>query len=201
MIASLSNIKSAVTIPLIMAIVSCFGHGDGGDLVPVESAGAKNPNILISGKTVRLTSDTVTAEITGSWSSPGMDSVIINYKNNGNKLFNFKWTNFTLQNERLKLPLSVAYDESEMNFTDNRNDNDTSVLIYQNYYPSYEKKEDIKPLDYTIFSNTKKQFNLGFSHFPRNISKQDNTSIESGSVVTITFAMPDGPVAVKFRRD
>jgi hypothetical protein len=189
-----------LTILLSTGLVSCTDQPKTGVLIPIAQSDTNSVTALVSGNMIVLNSESVVAEISGIWSIRVGDGVTIQYRNKNSKPFEFMWTDFSKQVAGGEVQLSGASDLTGVNLTDSRSDNDVVKPLYQADYPSQVLQKDKFDVKYRLASNETKKILLSFGNFPANSSPNIEQPPKIGDEISVRFAMPGGPITVRFKR-
>ncbi len=190
----------ATSALFLTGLTACVEHGRAGALIPLAGVTGSNAKVVVSGSTVRLTSDSVVAEISGEWSTQTGDAVKIDYKNSGTQAFEFKWTDFNKKALGVDVALSGASDLTGVDLTDKRTDNDFVKPLYQAAASTPVKGQDTSNLSFSIAPNQSKKLYLAFGNYSPTSSVDKKKPVQSGDEIEIRFAMPSGPITVRFKR-
>jgi hypothetical protein len=189
-----------LTIFLSTGLVSCTDQSKTGVLIPIAQTNTNNVTARVSGNTIVLTSDSFVAEISGTWSIRVGDGIAIEYRNKNPKPFEFMWTDFSKKVAGGEVQLSGASDLTGVDLTDSRSDNDVVKPLYQADYPSQVLQKDKFDVKYRLAPNETKKLLLSFGNFPANSSPNLEQSPKIGEEISVRFAMPSGPITVRFKR-
>jgi hypothetical protein len=189
-----------LTIFLSSGLISCTDQAKTGVLIPIAPSNTSNVTALVYGNTIVLNSDSVVAEISGVWSIRVGDGITIEYRNKNPKPFEFMWTDFSKQVAGGEVQLSGASDLTGVNLTDSRSDNDVVKPLYQADYPNQVLQTVKFDVKYRLASNESKKLLLSFGNFPAKSSPNLEQPPKIGDEISIRFAMPSGPITVRFKR-
>jgi hypothetical protein len=194
--ARLNPVALAFVLLIATMTSGCGVARSGGKLVPVQESANPDSKIGVSGDTVRLTTDSVSAEISGYWGEQTGDTVTMTIRNGGQLPFAMKWSSFAKQQSGDTIGLLSASDITGINSSDARTDNDGPTMLYERIGPSDPRP----PSDsFTIAPNTEKKISLSFGNAPEGKTTREFPFVKSGDEALIRFAMPGGPIAVRFK--